>query len=368
MSALSISPLLLLIIMAITACTPLTRVNVQIEKAPSKIITKPPLVIVTHKKLNPMLAGLTTREIRSLKAEVFKFYGTSWKQIAKRSRYVRQPLIKMLDQLGAPLALQVIPVVESSYNAYAESRAGATGLWQIMPTTAKELGINSNKLLDGRRDIQQSTKGAAIFLLRQRKKFGNWPLAFAAYHLGPTGVQRRINRRPWAPKDGLRRLPLPPITKRYIRHILGLIALQEAGKLRFPKPYPSTTIKIHSPIDLQRLHLSAALPKNQIFLFNPKLARMHYYKQRPTTFTLRISQIRLKSVQHIISSKASKKLTIRLLQGESLKDISKRYHVSTLMLRRNNPQLAAGIKRDMRIQIPGKNLKRAIIADNPLLQ
>jgi len=317
---------------------------------------------------NPFLTGLTSREIESVKAEAMRVYGPGWQRIAARSRYVREPLLQALQQNHAPVELQMIPVVESSYNPYAQSEVGATGLWQLMPDTATDLRIKSDAQLDGRRDIVRSTRGAARFLLKQYARFGNWPLAFAAYHLGPNGVQRRIDRHPWHRSDGLNKLPLPPITKTYIRHILGLIALQQDSIISFPEPYQTSTVTIHSPVDLERLHATAGLPKNQLFHFNPQLVRMQYFQDRPENLSLRISQRRLNSVNHIISTKTTDNLNIHVMRGELLRDISKHYRVSVYALKRANPKLAKGIKNGMRLRIPARDLSRARIADNPLVK
>ena len=317
---------------------------------------------------NVFLAGLTEHELESVKAEAMRVYVPNWKRIAERSRYVRQPLVQTLKQNHAPIELQMLPVVESSYNPYAQSEVGATGLWQLMPDTATELRIKSDDRIDGRRDIETSTRGAARFLLKQHARFGSWPLAFAAYHLGPNGVQRRIDRHPWHNGDGLNKLPLPPITKTYIRHILGLIALQQDGVISFPEPYPTSTVTIHSPVDLERLHAAAGLPKNQLFRFNPQLVRMQYFQDRPKNLSLRISRSRLARVNNIISTRPSNKLSIHVLRGELVKDISKHYRVSVYALKKANPKLSKGIRHGMRLRIPLKDLTRARIADNPLIK
>ncbi len=317
---------------------------------------------------NNFLAGLTEHELESVKSEAIRVYGPSWERIAARSRYVRQPLVKTLQQNHAPMELQMIPVVESSYNPYAQSEVGATGLWQLMPETATDLRIKSDSRLDGRRDIAISTRGAARFLLKQHARFASWPLAFAAYHLGPNGVQRRIDRHPWHNGDGLKKLPLPPITKTYIRHILGLIALQKDGRISFPAPYPTSMVTIHSPVDLERLQTAAGLPKHQLFHFNPKLARMQYFQDRPKNLSLRISQTRLNRVSHLIPSRTSEKLSIHLLRGEHIRDISKHYRVPIYVLKKHNPKLAKGSRRGMRLRIPARNLRHARIAANPLVK
>ncbi len=244
--------------------------------ADPKPVQLPETVVTTaveQKKPNiggkDFFSGLAPVEIEKVRMEAWNTYGRHWKTIATRSQYVRQPMLEALEKMGAPKELQMIPVVESSYDPYAQSEMGATGLWQLMPLTAKDLRIKSDRFVDGRREITASTKGAARFLLKQRKRFGNWPLAFAAYHLGPSGVQRRINRRPWQPEDGLKKIPLPPITKTYVRNILGLIALHRVGELQFPKPFPTKTIHVQTPINLDVLHEKSRAAQRSALPFQP---------------------------------------------------------------------------------------------------
>lgn len=322
--------------------------------------------IQTRDNRNQFLTGLSDREIESVKKEAWREYGRFWRGVATRSRYVRQPLIETLDQLGAPRELQMVPVVESSYNPYVESSVGATGLWQLMPETAADMRVKSDRYFDGRRDIRRSTRGAAKYLTKQYRRFGNWQMALAAYHLGPSAVQRRLNRRPWQPEDGLRKMPLPPITKTYIRHIIGLIALHEEETIRFPHPFPTKTIKLQTPVDLAHLHELAELPKDQIFRFNPQLKFGQYYDGKPQTIHLRIAKVRLKSLQpHIAEPREH--LTIKVAKGESLESISLRFRTSTYALLKNNPKASMFPKAGTRLRIPVKLMKRIDAKGNPLV-
>ena len=72
---------------------------------------------------------------------------------------------------------------ESGYNIHALSTAGAYGLAQLMPATAKGLGVN-------RKDPAQNLDGGARYLAIQYKKFGRWDLALAAYNAGPGAVEK----------------------------------------------------------------------------------------------------------------------------------------------------------------------------------
>ena len=284
--------------------------------------------IENRENRSQFLAGLSDHEVESIKKEAWREYGRFWRGVATRSRYVRQPLIETLDKVGAPRELQMVPVVESSYNPYVVSSVGATGLWQLMPVTADDMRVKSDRYFDGRRDIKSSTKGAAKYLTKQYRRFGNWPMAFAAYHLGPNAVQRRLNRRPWQPEDGLKKMPLPPITKTYIRHIIGLIALHDEGSLHFPEPFATKTVKLQTPVDLAHLQELAELPKDQIFRFNPQLKFGQYYDGKPQTIYVRISRVRLKSLKPHISE-PNTHLTIKVGKGENLEMISQRFRTST---------------------------------------
>lgn len=79
-----------------------------------------------------LLAGVSTAELNAIKSEALHAYQPRWEAIARRSRYVRQTVLEELQKSGAPMELQLIPAVESGYDPYARSDAGATGLWQLM--------------------------------------------------------------------------------------------------------------------------------------------------------------------------------------------------------------------------------------------
>lgn len=91
---------------------------------------------------------------------------------------------------------------ESRFNAKAKSHKGAIGLAQLMPGTAKLLGVDPN-------DPQQNLEGGARYLMQQYKKFGSWRLALAAYNAGPGAVIKHGG--------------IPPYreTKNYVKKIWG---------------------------------------------------------------------------------------------------------------------------------------------------
>ena len=95
---------------------------------------------------------------------------------------------------------------ESSFNPRAKSPVGAIGLTQLMPLTAKELGVNPH-------DPMQNLQGGARYLRLQYERFGSWTLALAAYNAGPTRVAR------------LGRVPNIRETKNYVSKIITMASL-----------------------------------------------------------------------------------------------------------------------------------------------
>lgn len=99
-----------------------------------------------------------------------------------------------LDAYGLPLELKYLPIIESALNPSAVSRAGASGLWQFMLKTGQIYGLQSNSLVDERRDPIKSTWAAARYLKELYAIYKDWNLAIAAYNCGPGNVNKAIRR------------------------------------------------------------------------------------------------------------------------------------------------------------------------------
>lgn len=91
---------------------------------------------------------------------------------------------------------------ESGWNPGAVSHKGATGLAQLMPGTARKLGVDP-------KDPGQNLEGGARYLRQMYDKFGSWRLALAAYNAGPGAVEQYDGIPPYAE------------TKNYVKAILG---------------------------------------------------------------------------------------------------------------------------------------------------
>lgn len=99
-----------------------------------------------------------------------------------------------LDAYNLPFELKYLPIIESALNPSAVSRAGASGLWQFMIGTGKIYGLESNSLVDERRDPIKATWAAAHYLRDMYDIYKDWNLVIAAYNCGPGTVNKAIRR------------------------------------------------------------------------------------------------------------------------------------------------------------------------------
>ena len=99
-----------------------------------------------------------------------------------------------LDAYNLPLELKYLPIIESALNPSAVSRAGAGGLWQFMIGTGKMYGLESNSLVDDRRDPIKATWAAARYLKDLYDIYHDWNLVIAAYNCGPGTINKAIRR------------------------------------------------------------------------------------------------------------------------------------------------------------------------------
>lgn len=134
---------------------------------------------------------------------------------ANRAFPVIEPILK---KYGIPDDFKYLAVIESGL-VNVVSPAGARGIWQFMPETAKERGMEVNENVDQRYDLEKSTQAACSYFLSAKRKFGSWTLAAASYNGGMTGVNKQMDIQK---VTNYYDLLLTEETSRYVFRILAL--------------------------------------------------------------------------------------------------------------------------------------------------
>ena len=112
----------------------------------------------------------------------------------KRAKPWLKKIKAELKKRGLPQEIALMTFVESMFNTKAHSSAGAAGVWQLMPATARELGLRVKRGNDDRMDILKATRAAAKLLARNHRMLKSWPLAVTGYNHGAYGVKRAIRK------------------------------------------------------------------------------------------------------------------------------------------------------------------------------
>jgi hypothetical protein len=196
--------------------------------------------------------------------------------IIKRANRAFKIIEPILEKNGVPNDFKYLAVIESSL-INAVSPSGAKGVWQFMPATAKEIGMEVNDCVDERYHLEKSTEAACKFLLAAKEKFGSWTLAAASYNGGVTGVNKQIDLQK---VSNYYDLLLNEETSRYVFRILALKEIMKAPeKFGFAVPkqdlyelYPTRRLEIDSTVtNLADFAIRQGVNYKILKLYNPWL-------------------------------------------------------------------------------------------------
>lgn len=199
------------------------------------------------------------------------------RRMVERSRPYLHHIVEELEARGMPTELALLPMVESSFNPNAYSRAHASGLWQFIPATGKRFNLEQNWWRDERRDIVASTNAALDYLQTIYEMHGDWHLALASYNWGEGAVKRAIvkNEARGLPTD-YPSLNMPNETRHYVpklqalKNIFGNPGL--IARLGLPfipnEPY-FATLESSQPIDVKTAARLANMSIEEFQRLNP---------------------------------------------------------------------------------------------------
>lgn len=220
-------------------------------------------------------------------------HSTTIQMIKRANRYF--PIVEsILHENGVPDDFKYLMSIESNNNPLARSGAGAAGLWQFMPTTGKEFGLEVGNSVDERYHVEKATRAACRYLKQAYARFGNWVSVAASYNAGQGRISRELDRQ--YEEDALD-LQLVEETSRYVYRILAAKILFEnparfGFRLRasdlYP-PIPYREIKVEKTIeDLPRFAKSQGITYALLRNMNPWLRSRTLHVHGDKVYYLRI--------------------------------------------------------------------------------
>ena len=214
------------------------------------------------------------------------FYQTSGRKffkyaLSRSERYI--PMIKkVFKKLGLPNDLAYLAMIESGFSPTAYSYAGASGMWQFIPSTGRIFGLTINWWVDERRNPVESTYAAGEYLKDLFNKFGSWYLAAAAYNSGELTIERALSLYPggnfWTISQN-RPYLLPGQTRRYVPKIIAAAIIakdpQNFGfhNIDYKKPIKFKQVNVPYSASLYDLAKCIGISEYRLHKMNPELLR-----------------------------------------------------------------------------------------------
>ncbi len=232
-------------------------------------------------RLEALMSPVPLQYNYEVRAAIERFTSKYYAQVMSYAYYYFPMIEEELTKAGLPIELRAMAVIESSLNPTVTSRAGAKGLWQFMPRTGKEYGLEINSLVDERCNPLLATRAACKYLKNMYQAYGDWTLAIASYNCGPGSVNRAIIRSGGDPADYRGSFwdvydELPTETRGYVPYFMGAtyaFAYHKAHGIEYskpPMPLAVDTIMIDRPMHLEQVSSTINIDLELLKMLNPQ--------------------------------------------------------------------------------------------------
>lgn len=293
------------------------------------------------------------------------------RKLAQSEPYMYHILTE-IKKRNMPGEIALIPMVESAYDPFAYSGAGAAGLWQFMPGTGTNLGLKQDWWFDARRSIGPSTDAALNYLLYLHRFFeGNWILAFAAYDSGE-GTMARIIKKSGQSIHHVHfwSLPVPSETKAYIPRLLALAEIIQNPQryhIELPNiphaPY-FEEVNIGSQIDLDHAAKLAGISYHDLLKLNPGYNRWATAPYRPYKLLIPADRVESfnRNLAHLPEEQRVSWTRHQVSAGDNLQVIAQKYHTTANLIKELNQLKSNAIRKGQVVMIPSQNNRPHITA------
>lgn len=145
-------------------------------------------------RLEALMSPIPLKYNFEVRDAIEKFTSKYYASVMSYAYYYFPMIEEELIRAGLPIELRTLAVIESGLNPLITSKMGARGIWQFMPATGIQYGLEINSLVDERCDPRLATQAACKYLKQMYEVYGDWTLAIASYNTGPGNVNKAIAR------------------------------------------------------------------------------------------------------------------------------------------------------------------------------
>ena len=198
---------------------------------------------------NTLMAERLDRELTGM-----SYSHTNTLLTIKRANKLFPDLAPILKRNGIPADLLYLACVESTLNPRAYSAAKAAGLWQFIPETAKQYGLEVNEYVDERYNTEKATEAACRYFRKAFEKYGNWESVAASYNGGMGRISSELDKQQ---QRSAFNLYLADETMRYIFRIMATKLIMEnpraygftLHKSQLYQPVEYRTVTVDTPVE-----------------------------------------------------------------------------------------------------------------------
>ena len=232
-------------------------------------------------RLNALMSPVPMHYNHEVRAAIERFSSAGYADNMSYAYHYFPMIEEELINAGLPVELRAMVIIESGLNPLATSKAGAKGLWQFMPRTGKEYGLEINSMVDERCNPLLATRAACKYLKNMYDMYGDWTLAIASYNCGPGNVNKAITR-----SGGNREsykgdfwdiyYNLPRETRSYVPLFMGAtyaFAYHKAHGVEYttpPMPLAVDTVMINRPLHLEQVSSTIDVDLELLKMLNPQ--------------------------------------------------------------------------------------------------
>lgn len=228
-------------------------------------------------------------------------HSTTLLLLKKANRYF--PIIEpILAENGIPDDFKYLAVIESNLNHRAQSPAGAVGLWQFMPKTAPNYGLEVSSEVDERYSIEKSTMAACKYFKQAYAKYGSWTSVALSYNAGQGRISGELEKQ--QAEDSLDLWLVEETTRYYYR----MLAIKQVFEHPYRFGFVLDAEDLYKPIEFNAIEITESIPDLAGFA-----------KDKGITYAqLKDFNSWLRDRQLTISSKSQKSYTLLIPTQESM--------------------------------------------------